>query len=117
MNDNTGRVLTLRVKITDPIEAEWIWKAHLGKSLNGVQVEAIAEGDMFTERDEYKQADRFYIREEGETTEEAIEAHCFDGFTDIDEAASQAPKNVNPGSRWDIVDHNGNVYRSGVSKS
>jgi hypothetical protein len=57
---------------------------------------------------------RYYIREEGETTQESIEAHCDDGFDSWERARDQANQNVDFGSKWDIVDRNGTVYASGA---
>lgn len=115
MNDNTGRMLTIRVVITDSKKAEWIWKNHLGNDAQdlGIKVEAIAEGDLFKENDMNSKAAEFFIREEGENTEEAISAHLNDGFDSPKEAAAVANKNVSPGARWDIVDRRGNIYSSG----
>lgn len=122
---NLGRILTIRVVITDPEKAKWIWDAHMGPDQHGVKVEAIAEGDVLTERDSLMDEvldetsisikKRFYIREEGEGTKEAIDAHCYDGFETAEEAAKDAPKNVSPGAKWDIIDRNGKVYVSGVA--
>ena len=60
-------------------------------------------------------AKRYYIREEGETTEEAIQAHCNGGFESLKEAEREAPKNVDFGAKWDVVDRNGKIYASGVA--
>lgn len=117
MRDNTGRVLTLRVTIKDPEEAEWIWKAHLDKSIHGVTINAIAEGDLFAQRDLYRSAASFYIREEGETTEEAIEAHDCGGFDSVEDAVAKAPLNVSPGAKWAIIDIKGKVYRTGPAST
>lgn len=46
---NKGRVLTIRLTITDPTEAEWLWKSHAGAAIHGVQVSALSDGDMFKE--------------------------------------------------------------------
>lgn len=116
MRDNIGRELTLRVIITDPKKAEWIWKNHIDQNdpMNvGVRVSAIAEGNLFQQRDELALAATFYVREEGETTEEAVDAHFGDGYDTPEEAAKDANNNVSPGAGWDIVDRKGNVYRSG----
>lgn len=115
MKDNTGRVMTLRITITDSKEAEWIWNAHKGEGAHGVKVDAISNGDVMAERDELANAAQFYIREAGESTEDAIDAHCKSYFHTADEAASKANNNVARGAKWDVVDAEGNVYRSGVS--
>lgn len=112
---NLGRILTIRVKITDPEAAKWIWDAHMHGSRHGVEVSAIAEGDRLSGADFIEIPKRYYIREEGETTEEAIEAHCYDGFDSIWLAEVEAPKNVSPQSKWDVIDRNGKVYKSGVA--
>jgi hypothetical protein len=57
----------------------------------------------------------YYIREEGETTDEAIDAHCGFSFDSADFAAQEAPKNVSPGAKWDIIDQDGKVVRSSHS--
>lgn len=110
MSDNTGRVLTVRLTITDAKEADWIWDA-VKTPKHGVQVSAISNGDMFSERDVLAEAACFYIREKGETTEEAIDASC-EPFSDPDDAAREAPQNVGRGASWDIVDRHGTVVRS-----
>ena len=45
MNTNKGRVLTLTIRIEDPEQAEWIWKAHK-EPANGMFVMGIASGDQ-----------------------------------------------------------------------
>ena len=48
---NLGRVLTIKLTITDPQAAAWIWESG-GKypnPIHGVQVTGIADGDMFDE--------------------------------------------------------------------
>lgn len=55
----------------------------------------------------------FYIREEGESTKEAIEAHA-KPFNDADVAANEAPHNVTPGAKWDVIDIFGTIVRSSV---
>ena len=108
---NMNRIMTIRVIITDPEAADWLWNSHK-KSNNGVKITAIQEGDLFADRDMLSDAACFYIREEGETTEEAIEACCAEPFNDPNDAASEAPSNVTKGAAWDIVDVRGNVVRS-----
>lgn len=106
-----NETMTLRVIIDDPEKAEWILKAW-PNAVNGLRVGGIAYGDMMQERDEFRQAASFYIREEDETTDEAVKAHCGNSFSTPDEAAAAAPDNVTPGGAWDVVDARGNVYRS-----
>lgn len=108
---NKDKVLTIRVTIKDPAAAAWIWKAY-PEAINGVVVTGLSWGDMFSERDTLADAACFYIREEGEDTEDAIDAHCGEPFSCPDSAAREAPKNVSSGAKWDIVDQRGNVVRS-----
>lgn len=52
MNDNKGRVLTIRLTVTDHEKSKWIWENHLKSTTqmdNGVQVTAITNGDLFKE--------------------------------------------------------------------
>lgn len=112
MKDNTGRVLTIRLTIADAKEAEWLWKAH-PEPIHGVVISALSNGDMFEERDQLSNAAAFFIREQGETTEEAVEAHCGNFFNSVDDAAREAPKNVSPGVEWEVVDIRGHVLRAG----
>lgn len=109
---NVGRELTIRLIITDDKESEWLWNSH-SSPMHGVRVSALANGDMFKERDDLAQAAEFFIREEGEETDDAVEAHFGEGLSSIEEAALAAPKNVEPGKKWDIIDRKGNVYKSG----
>lgn len=61
--DNTGRVLTLRVTITDPEKAKWLWNLHAGrphegKNLNeqlGIEIHALGDGDKFAEADKLEE--------------------------------------------------------------
>ncbi len=106
--DNIGRVLTLRITITDPEVAEWIWKAH-PNPIHGITVDALANGDLFAERDILQEAASFYIREEGESTEDAIDAHCGESFETIEGAAIEA-KNTCKG-KWAIINRHGKVVR------
>lgn len=110
--DNTGRVLTIRLTITDPEQAEWIWDSHK-EAKHGVRVSAISNGDLFSERDKFADSAVFYIREEGETTEDAIKVHFDDGYNSPEDAARDANANVSHGAKWDIVNRHGTVYASG----
>ncbi len=48
MNDNTGRELILRLTITDPKKAKWIWDGYIESSESiGVKIHQIAEGKYF----------------------------------------------------------------------
>jgi hypothetical protein len=52
---NVGRILTLRVKITDHEKGESIWENHVKKDtsdLMGFRIDTIANGDVFKERDD-----------------------------------------------------------------
>ena len=60
MRDNKGRVLTLRIMIEDPEAAKWIWAGHL-TPVHGVSVRAIAEGDLFRERDVFENRWNEYV--------------------------------------------------------
>lgn len=54
--NNKGRVLTLRVTITDPEKASWIWKSHLeDDNPHGVKVGAIANDNIFKQRDKFEE--------------------------------------------------------------
>ena len=66
-----NETMTLKVIIDDPEKAAWILKAW-PEAVNGIKVATMSYGDMFKERDLFAAAAAFYIREEGETTEEAI---------------------------------------------
>lgn len=51
-----SRILTLRVKIMDEVQAKWIWESHMGIGKHhGVYVQAIAEGDLFERVDELEE--------------------------------------------------------------
>lgn len=76
--------------------------------MHGVQVTALANGDMFKERDELAQAASFYVKEPDEDASEAVAAHVDGGFDSIDEAAHYAKENC---TEWEVIDHKGNVYR------
>lgn len=105
---NLGRELTIRLTITDPAEAEWLWEcAAKRKPVHGVQVTALANGDMFKERDELAQAAEFYIKEPNEDVKTAVSSHFDGGFGSIDEAAYHAKEMV----AWEVIDRRGNVYR------
>lgn len=107
------RVLTVRLEITDPEKAKWIWENHLGQHKElGVFITGISEGDMFTENEQLSTAAAFYLREEGETTKEAIRAHSCEPFESVEEAARDATYNITPGAKWDVIDRHGNVHRS-----
>lgn len=46
---NVGRILTLVIEIKDDEESKWIWDCHLGKTMNGIQVFCVGEGDLVKE--------------------------------------------------------------------
>ena len=49
MSDNTGRVLTLVIRITKPDEAAWIWKnlaTFPSQTDHGIQIVACGEGNQ-----------------------------------------------------------------------
>lgn len=51
---NENRELTLRVKITDRLRADWIWKLHKKQQSDselGISVHAISDADLFADRD------------------------------------------------------------------
>ena len=108
--NNKGRVLTVRLTIEDPEAADWIWKAY-PNPINGITISALSNGDMFAERDMLANAACFYIREEGETTEEAVQAHMGEAFDSPESAATEARKSYEK-EKWDIIDSRGNVVRS-----
>ena len=56
---------------------------------------------------------KFYIREEGETTEDAVEAHVNGSYSGMSTAFKEGPKNVSPGRKFDIIDDTGYVHASG----
>lgn len=62
---NQDRVMTLRITIKDPEAAKWLWDAHKSP-VYGITVNALANGDLFEERDELYQAAEFFICEDGE---------------------------------------------------
>lgn len=50
-----GRVLTVRITIVEPEQSEAFWKSIVGDTLaSGCKVGAIADGDLFEERDKLK---------------------------------------------------------------
>lgn len=52
---NLGRVLTIRVTITDPEAAKWIWDAHKESDHKcGVRVGALFDGDLFEEHEKFE---------------------------------------------------------------
>jgi len=120
---NLGRILTIRVKITDPEKAKWIWDAHIGPAQHGVEVGAIADGDLFAERNQLRELvldensiaipKKYYVKQADETAEEAIEAHCNGGFDTLENAKNDAPHCTDPGVKWDVIDITGKVYASG----
>lgn len=100
-----GRILTLKVKIEDGQSADWIWEAHKAP-VNGIRVLAIADGDKIAESETLASAAAFFIREDGEAVEEAIDAHCDGGFTTMGAAVEEA-KNTILGNSWSIINSRG----------
>ena len=62
MSHNTGRELTLRVKIIDGEKANWIWEcfgdletARTAVAAQGVAIRAISDSNVFKERDDLRE--------------------------------------------------------------
>lgn len=67
---NVGRVLTVRMVIRDPEAAMWLWDAHLHGVHHGVEVEALANGDLFQECDD--------LRKQLESADDSADARMFE---------------------------------------
>lgn len=102
---NLNRKLNIGVTITDPSKAGWLWEFD---KWPGVIVTSISDTP---------DAEEYFIREIGESTEEAIKAHMYGGFDTVEEAKTNAVKNLADGEAFEIVDRNGNVYFETESKA
>ena len=69
---------------------------------------------MFAEIRPLREAAEYFIREDGETLEESIEAHGDNSFNTVNEAINEAKANVSEGSGFKVVDRTGKVYAQGV---
>lgn len=58
---------------------------------------------------------KYYIKEEGETLVECVEAHCGNYFDTWEEALSKAHANVSPGACYSIVNEDGKTYATGIT--
>ncbi len=73
--ENVGRMLTVRLVIRDPKVAEWLWDAHLHGVCHGVEIEALANGDLFQECDD--------LKKQLENTDDAADAAMFEATKKI----------------------------------
>lgn len=65
---NVGRILTLRVRITDHDKSKCIWDNHMKgvhDSPMGFHIDTIADGDTFEERDDLEEKLHQYERRYG----------------------------------------------------
>ena len=113
MISNKGRLITLVVEITTDEYPEWIWEAHKNP-FSGVRVRVIAEGNLSEENEKLEKAACFYLREEGEDTEEAI-SRSPEPFDSVEDIIREADSCTSKGAKWDAIDRHGNVYASGVN--
>lgn len=57
----------------------------------------------------------YYLREQGETVKEAIEAHVDGGFEDALDAVEAADRNITPGAAYEVIDQDGVTYFRGTT--
>ncbi|MDB4330446.1 hypothetical protein N9948_01860 [bacterium] len=70
---NLGRVLTLKVKITDPSKADWIWNIDNNPDL-GVHIYGLTNGDVIA-RELFLEEELHKIEHKYEPLQEILDRH------------------------------------------
>lgn len=59
---------------------------------------------------------KFYLKEDGETTEEAIACHLSFYFKNVKEAIEKASNNISKSSKFFVIDQNEIIYFEGINE-